>query len=215
MHDTGFEMPNDNVIVEKETPLLRGFFHVDQITLRHRKHDGAWSESMDRLLLRRPDAVCAVVHNTDHNSCYFVRQFRVGANDKEYGWMTELAAGLVDEGETAEEACEREIEEELGFRVGRIQLLTSFFTSPAILSERIYLYYVSVTDALSIHDGGGVGSEHEDIDIIEVPVSDLQQFLYEHPIRDGKTMIGMLIFMQFLGGLDSMGPNWALKDYLP
>ena len=51
----------------------------------------------------------------------------------------ELPAGLIDEGETPEEAAERELSEETGLR-GNLKLITQMFTSPGYSTEKIFLF---------------------------------------------------------------------------
>jgi len=182
-------------IIDSEL-LLDGFFHVEKLRLRHKMISGEWSPVIERFLLRRPDAVCAVVHNTDRDCLYFVKQFRPGAFEKEQGWLCELAAGLVDGEETPLEALHREVHEELGFRVQNTKLLDHFFPSPGIISERIYMYYVQVSDADKISEGGGLEHEHEDIEILEVPIEELDEFMVKNPIIDAKTLIGILRFKE-------------------
>jgi ADP-ribose pyrophosphatase len=172
--------------------LVDGFFTVDAITLRHELIAGGMTPPIKRFLLRRPDAVCAVVVNTDRQVMYFVRQFRVGPASKgDNAWMTELAAGLVDEGESCEAAVLREVAEELGFQATSASEITMIYTSAAIISERIYIYYIEVTDDQRVSDGGGIPTEHEDLEIIEVELSDLQRFRWESDLADCKTQIGL------------------------
>jgi ADP-ribose pyrophosphatase len=172
--------------------LVDGFFTVDAITLRHELIAGGITPPIKRFLLRRPDAVCAVVVNTDRQVMYFVRQFRVGPASKgDNAWMTELAAGLVDEGESCEAAVLREVAEELGFQATSASEITMIYTSAAIISERIYIYYIEVTDDQRVSDGGGIPTEHEDLEIIEVELSDLQRFRSEADLADCKTQIGL------------------------
>lgn len=185
--------------------LLDGFFHVERLKLRHRLISGEWSSVVDRFLLRRPDAVCAVVHNTDRDCLYLVRQFRPGAFEKEQGWLCELAAGLVDGDETPLEALHREVDEELGFRFQNAQLLDHFFPSPGIITEHIYMYYVQVTDADKVSDGGGLDDEHEDIEILEIPIRELDAFMVRNPIIDAKTLIGILRFKEIWRQLQISG----------
>jgi ADP-ribose pyrophosphatase len=172
--------------------LVDGFFTVDAITLRHELIAGGMTPPIKRFLMLRPDAVCAVVVNTDRQVMYFVRQFRVGPASKgDNAWMTELAAGLVDEGESCEAAVLREVAEELGFQATSASEITMIYTSAAIISERIYIYYIEVTDDQRVSDGGGIPTEHEDLEIIEVELSDLQRFRSEADLADCKTQIGL------------------------
>jgi ADP-ribose pyrophosphatase len=176
--------------------LLEGFFTVDKIRFRHSTNDGQMSPELSWFLLRRPDAVCAVVYNTEREVMYFVKQFRLGVIAKgDPAWAVELAAGVVDPGESRHEAILREVREELGFEVTQAVEVQMFYPSPAILSERIYLYYVEVSDDLRTSDGGGTTHEHEDLEVIEVPVIELQEFVERNQITDGKTLIGLAWFM--------------------
>lgn len=51
----------------------------------------------------------------------------------------EVPAGLIDEGETPEEAAARELGEETGFG-GTLTLLTQAYTSPGFSTEKVYLF---------------------------------------------------------------------------
>lgn len=176
--------------------LIEGFFTVDKVTLRHRTHAGEMSPELSWFLLRRPDAVCAVVCNTDRNVLYFVRQFRLGIAAKgDPAWAVELAAGVVDPGETHLQAIVREVREELGFEVANALEVRKIFPSPAILSERIYLYYIEVTDAQRTSEGGGTLHEHEDIEIIEVSLDQVNGVIERHQITDAKTLCGLAWYM--------------------
>ena len=197
---------DDEVEIIDSESLLDGFFQVEKIRLKHSMVSGEWSPEIVRFLLRRPDAVCAVVHNTDRDSIYLVRQFRPGSYEKGHGWLYELAAGLVDGEETPVEALRREIEEELGFRFQNARLLDHFFPSPGIISEHVFLYYVQVTDFDRISVGGGLESENEDLEIIEIPIADLEAFMLENQIIDAKTLIGMLRFREIWRQLQDLNP---------
>jgi ADP-ribose pyrophosphatase len=190
------DQKDENVEILGSELLLDGFFHVEKLTLKHRMISGEWSQRLERFLLRRPDAVCAVVHNADNDCVYLVKQFRPGSYAKGHGWLYELAAGLVDGNETPEEALHREIGEELGFKFETAQLLDHFYPSPGIISEHVFLYYVEVNDSDRISAGGGLETENEDIEIVEIPVQSLDAFMLENPIIDAKTLIGLLRFKE-------------------
>jgi nudix-type nucleoside diphosphatase (YffH/AdpP family) len=195
MSESEFESAGQYEILASER-LVEGFFTVDKMRLQHRMSTGGMSPELSWYLLRRPDAVCAVVYHTERDTLFFVRQFRLGMIDKEANpWSVELSAGVVDSGETPDAAIRREVHEELGFIVTDVRELRRIFPSPAILSERIFLYYVEVTDAQRDSDGGGTDHEHEDIEIIEVPARAVQLFVMEQGITDAKTLIGLSWFI--------------------
>jgi len=182
-------------LIETER-LTEGFFNVERIRFRHQTHAGHMSPELNWYLLRRPDAVCAVVRNIDRQILYFVRQFRLGMVEKgDNAWAVELAAGVVDPGESHLVAIKREVREELGFEVTAAREIQKIYPSPAILSERIFLYYIEVTDDQRRSEGGGTEDEHEDLEILEVTEGDLQDFILRSQITDSKTLYGLAWYL--------------------
>ena len=87
-----------------------------------------------------------------------------------------LPAGLVGDDhkdEAPETAAARELEEETGYRAGRIENLGEFFSSPGMASEGFTL--VRATDLTRIGEGGGV--DDEDIRVHRVPVADIADYV--------------------------------------
>ena len=195
-HDTTSGSPVEKSELLKSENILDGFFHVQRLALRHTLcKTGAWSPTLERYILHRPDAVCAVVYHRERASLYFVRQFRVGTFQKDHGWLTELAAGLIDEGETPEQAIEREVREELGFQIANPVLIQKMYTTPGIINERVFLFYTEVVEEDRLHAGGGNAHEHEDLEIVEVPVQHLDEFMQKQDILDAKTIVGIQWFL--------------------
>lgn len=114
----------------------------------------------------------AVILAVHEGAVILVEQFRVplGCN------CIELPAGLIGDdssGEAPALAAARELEEETGFRAGRIEDLGQFYSSPGMVSESFHL--MRAHDLQRVHAGGGV--EGENITVHVVPLSDLQDFL--------------------------------------
>lgn len=94
------------------------------------------------------------------------------------GRCLELPAGLVgdkDAGESIEDAANRELEEETGYRAAHIERLGTFQSSPGMTSEHFEL--VCATGLTKVGDGGGEGDE--DIAIHRVPLPGLTAFVAE------------------------------------
>ena len=83
-----------------------------------------------------------------------------------------------------------EVREEIGYTIDRLHPIASFFLSPGASSERIMLYCAEVTDAGKIAAGGGLVEEGEDIQIVELSLSELRQQLDQARICDAKTLVG-------------------------
>lgn len=110
----------------------------------------------------RGDSVCIIIQEEGVKGKFvLVRQFRIGPFIKESKRSSySLAAGMVDEGETPEQAAEREIFEEVGEVAKSLDSLGTFYSSPGGTTERIHYFYatiqsgtvVSTNDPSEIHD---------------------------------------------------------------
>lgn len=114
----------------------------------------------------------AVILAVDDGHVLLVEQYRVPLGAP----CLELPAGLIGDetdNEVMEEAAARELEEETGYRPGRIELVGEFFSSPGMVSESFF--FVRAHDLVKTGDGGGV--EGENITVHRVPVEDVADFM--------------------------------------
>jgi nudix-type nucleoside diphosphatase (YffH/AdpP family) len=171
--------------------ILDDFFKVDEAHLTFERYDGTMTPPVRRLLFERGDSVAAVVLHADTGCVLLTEQFRFPTLDKGPGWLLELPAGTVEGGEDPEVTMRRELEEETGFRVERLQHLTTFYLSPGGSSERIWLYFAEVTEDKRVSAGGGVPDEHEDIRLVPVALDHLAAALEGGELVDAKTILGV------------------------
>lgn len=179
------------VVVAKRTLLLDTFFKVEEVSVSHEKFDGSMSPYLERLTLVRGDAVGVVLVNQARGTVVLVNQFRYATHLRGQGWMTEVIAGVVDEGETAGEAARREALEEAGYDIDRLEPISTFYASPGITSERVLLYYAETRGEMPTGKGGGLADEDEDIAVQELPLAEAYARLDRGEIVDAKTIIGL------------------------
>jgi ADP-ribose pyrophosphatase len=172
--------------------LLDGFFHVEDAEISFALRGGGMSKPVHRLNLKRDLAAALLIDNKAKGCVVLVRQFRYSTLAADSGWLTEVVAGLIDEGENAEQAVRREAVEEAGYEVGAIEKITTFYTTPGICSERIALFYGQTTTAEPVAPGGGLAEEGEDIEILEIPYAEAFAMIDRGEIVDGKTLIALL-----------------------
>src|SRR5262245_30096196 len=180
-------MPRVEVISSRR--LLDDFFKVDEAQLRFERHNGTMSGVVRRLNFERGDSAAALIVNPKKRTVYLVEQFMYPTLEKVGGWVTTVAAGMIDAGETPEQTIRREILEEAGFEAERIEPIATFFVSPGGSSERIVLFWVLVSEAARKSAGGGVASENEDIKVIETPLDEFLARLSSGGLTDAKTII--------------------------
>jgi ADP-ribose pyrophosphatase len=185
-------MPKRVEIIGKKQVFKQAIFRIDEIHLRHELYKGGMSEELVRLNLDRGDSVAAIMHDREADTLILTEQFRYSAYEKGPGaWLLEIPAGSVEHGEDPAETMRREIKEEIGYDVEQIKHLCTFYLSPGGTSERIILYYASVTPKQRTSQGGGLVEEGEDIRILTMKVNQALRKIDTGEIADAKTIIGL------------------------
>src|SRR5262249_52373328 len=123
----------------------------------------------------------------------FTEQFRYPAYEKGPGWLLEIPAGTIEDGETDDPrvTLRRELMEEIGYEVMQFRKIASFYVSPGATSERIHLYYAAASPTDQKGKGGGLAAEGEDIRTVVMSVADALKKIESGEIVDAKTIIGL------------------------
>tara|TARA_B110000503_G_scaffold120294_1_gene182824 strand:- start:44 stop:586 length:543 start_codon:yes stop_codon:yes gene_type:complete len=157
--------------------VYNGYFKINLLKIENSNND-----IIHREQLSSDDAVAALVYNTDTENFIFVKQFRVGSED----YMIEIPAGKIDvKGESPEDTLKREVLEEIGYEVDEINSICVFYPTPGMSTEKIYLFYVEVSN--KIEKGGGVDAE--EIEVIEISEQELYDKFNLGYFIDGKTIM--------------------------
>jgi len=120
-----------------------------------------------------------------------VEQFRYPAYHHDDAWLLEIPAGIVKDTESPADTIIRELIEETGYQIDTPQHVFTFYPSPGGSSERIFLYYATVTPSDRVAEGGGRPAEKEDIRLLTLPLDDALEKMRSGQIVDGKTIIGL------------------------
>lgn len=179
------------VFIEKKTRLLDDFFKVEEVQLRYERFDGSMSPLVRRLNVERGDSVAILLFNPKCQRILLVNQFKYPAYAKGPGWITETVAGMIGTDESPESAARREVEEETGYKVSRLEHVSTFYVSPGGSSERIILYYAEVDDTDKFDAGGGVAKEEEDIMTVDLSLTEALEQIQNGEIADAKTIVGI------------------------
>jgi nudix-type nucleoside diphosphatase (YffH/AdpP family) len=171
------------------------FFKIEAAIISYQRFDGEMSRQVRRLNFIRGDSVAAVLYNENKNTVILVNQFKYPTMAHGSGWIIELVAGTVSKDEDPAIAIRREILEETGYSTNSIEHLNTFYVSPGGSSERIWLYLGKVDATQKVSSGGGLSSEDEDIEILEMPLSKALEGIRQGLITDAKTIIGLMWLM--------------------
>ena len=126
--------------------------------------------------------VVAIVALDGRGNVLLVRQFRLPVKQS----LLEIPAGGVDSGESAEEAAQRELQEETGQRAGRLERLASFFASPGYCDEYMHLYLATELEPSAL-----AADADESIEVVRLPLDEALRLLERGEIPDAKTIVGL------------------------
>ena len=101
--------------------------------------------------------------------------------------LVEAVAGMLD-GETPEACARREALEEAGVRLTELEAVGRAYVSPGVSTERLSLFLAPYAGADRVGPGGGLAEEHEHITVLEVPLSQLWDWVETQAIEDLKTL---------------------------
>lgn len=171
------------------TPLSSNWYHLSRYTFDLRLPDGSWQRQM-REAYDRGNGATILLYNRARGTVVLTRQFRLPAflNGVDDGQVIETAAGLLDDDSPAE-AIRREVEEETGYRIGEAEEIFDVFMSPGSLTERIHFFMAEYDPSNRPSNGGGVASETENIEVLELDFERALAMVASGEIRDAKTIL--------------------------
>lgn len=106
--------------------------------------------------------------------------------------LLELPAGTLEKNEDPINCAGRELLEETGYLAGRLKSIGNFFTSPGILSEKMYCYA-----AYDLQQSTAAPEEGEEIELLVVPFDEAIEMIRDGRIIDGKTIATLLMYERF------------------
>lgn len=161
--ETRHDLQRD-VILYRHTRAYIDYFGMEEVELRHRRNDGSMGPVLNRNALMQGSAVVVLPYDPVRDRVLLVEQFRppVFLIDDPEPWMWEPVAGMIDPGETPEQAAHREALEEAQITLSQLEYAGGAYSSSGSSTEFLYLY-VGLGDVTTQIDNGGVASEGEDI----------------------------------------------------
>lgn len=106
--------------------------------------------------------------------------------------LIEAPAGMLEEGEPAQDCARREAEEEVGVRLADLEPVAQAWSTPGVSSEKIALFLAPYGEADRTGEGGGLAEENELIEVLELSLADLWSRFEAGGLQDMKTLVLLL-----------------------
>jgi len=191
MKDWSFTFTVKDVEVRQRTTMYEGFFEVQELKVRHRLFEGGWSKPLSRELFVRNPAVGVLLYDPQADIVVLLEQFRVGALDEQTGpWQLELVAGIVEDGEGAEQVARREAREEAGCVPSRLIPMFEYLVSPGGSNEKMTLY-CGIVDSAGLQGIHGLQQEGEDIRLHKLKFASALQEINGGYINNAATIMAI------------------------
>lgn len=133
-----------------------------------------------REVVEHPGAVGVLPSFSD--SVLLVRQYRIAVGKE----LLEIPAGKLEGDETPEHRGRVELEEEAGYRAGKMTSLGSFYPSCGILAEKLHLFL-----ATELEQTEQRLEADERIECVRLSHEEVRRRLEAHEFEDGKTIIAL------------------------
>jgi ADP-ribose pyrophosphatase len=178
--------------VERIEPKFKGFFAINEVHVNHRLYQGGMSQTLQREIFERGDAVVLLPYDPVSDSVVIIEQFRLGALNGDTPWQLEFIAGMFGKDEKPIEVAIREAKEEANLDIKKEDIIevSQFFTSPGGTSECIYMFAAKV-DTTDVGGVYGLEEEGEDILVHVISRKNAMELLAQGKICNASTVIGL------------------------
>jgi len=180
-------------IINKKN-LYSGFFSLNQYEFIHKKHNGEWTNVVEREVFSGAHVSTLLPYDPIKKEIILIQQFRAGVLSRyDENYLYEIVAGIIDEGENPEETAVRECLEETGCEVKKLHTIQSYFPAPGS-SESYYHIYLGEVQAFDGERIRGLEKENEDILVKSFKIDEVRKMLKEKKIINGVALVALQWF---------------------
>ncbi|MGD8111306.1 ADP compounds hydrolase NudE [Vibrio sp. TRT 21S02] len=172
-------------ILAKQTVAQSKLFAIEALDLQ-------FSNGVERTYERmKPSGRNAVmmVPVTAQGDLLLVREYAAGTERYELGFPK----GLIDEGESAEQAADRELKEEIGFGSRKLTPLKQVILAPSYFSSKMTLFI-----AEELYSEQLEGDEPEPLEVIRWPLAQAEELLTHLDFCEARSITALLLALRTL-----------------
>ena len=182
-------MDNKRVKIKNIEVLSDNWYTLNKVTFDYLRNDGTWQTQI-RESYDRGNGATVFMYNKETQNIVLIKQFRFPsfANGNEDGLLIETCAGLLDE-DDPETCIKKEIFEETGYKIQAVKKVFEAYMTPGAVTEQMHYFIAEYSDDMKANNGGGLDSEQEDIEVLEMAFSEAIELMNNGTIKDAKTIL--------------------------
>lgn len=179
----------DNIKILDTKVLSDNWYVLRKITYEYSKKDGT-KLTQSREAYDRGNGATILLYNKEQKTVILTKQFRLPTfiNGNETGMLIEACAGLLDK-DNAEDCIRRETEEETGYKITEVRKIFEAYMSPGSVTEILYFFIAEYAKEMKVTEGDGLEHEEENIEVLELDISEAMNMIDNGAIKDGKTIM--------------------------
>ena len=176
----------------RRLPTIHGITEHDVGPYRMERLDLEFSNGERRRYERlhgRGHGAVVVVPMLDDDTVLLVREYAAGVHRYELG----LVRGRIDEGESPEQAADRELQEEAGYGARSLHVLRSLSLAPSYMSHQTHLVI-----ARGLYPQRLPGDEPEELEVIPWKLDALHELVLREEFSEGRAIAALFIAREWL-----------------
>ena len=130
-----------------------------------------------------------IVPFLDNETILLIREYAAGTHSYQLGFPK----GLIDPGESAEIAANRELKEEVGFGAQTLQKLKKVTMAPSYFNSEMTLFM-----GFDLYPEKLPGDEPEPLQVIKWPLNKIDQLLARDDFQEGRCISALLLALKAL-----------------
>ena len=160
-------------------------FTVEQLDLTFSNGE---KRQYERMLGSGSGAVM-IVPMLDDDTLLLVREYCAGTHSYELGFPK----GLIDPGESPEQAANRELKEEISYGSEKLIPLSQVMMAPAFFNAKMDIFI-----AQDLYSAQLEGDEPEPLDVVPWAIKDYKNLLQQHDFKEARSIAALMLLIDHL-----------------
>ncbi len=160
-------------------------FEVEELDLEFSNGE---KRTFERLVAGSNGAVM-IVAILDNQYLLLIREYSAGTDD----YQLAFPKGLMESGETVEQAANRELMEEVGFGAKKFTAMKQMTLAPGYLTHRMNLVF-----AESLYPAKMQGDEPENLEVVKWPLDQIDEIIEQADFTEARSVAALFLAKQLI-----------------